>query len=120
MITRMKDSSSRLVIYSTLMTLGVALMLLGPSWLMFLGLALIMLAAFFSSKQRDSGSLMGSLRAFLLYAAGAVVFLVLDLRYGEPFAQKAPPHWYWIALAVVWMWGLASEFRCWRKNRTMT
>ena len=50
-IARMENPSSRLVVYVTLMTLGVVLMLLGISWLMFLGLALIMLGTFTSALQ---------------------------------------------------------------------
>jgi hypothetical protein len=113
----MKNGSTRLVIYSTLMTLGVVLMLLGISWLMFLGLALIMLAAFFSSKQQDGGR---RLAGFLLYAGGAVAFLVWDLRDGDAFVQKSPPVWFWTALAVAWTWGIVSEFHWWRKNRSVT
>jgi hypothetical protein len=43
----MENSSTRLLIYVMLMTLGVVLMLVGISWLMFLGLALVMLSTFF-------------------------------------------------------------------------
>jgi len=47
----MEIHSTKLVIYSTLVALGVILMLLGISWLMFLGIALIMLSAHFSSRK---------------------------------------------------------------------
>jgi hypothetical protein len=108
----MDNSKTRLLIYSMLMTLGVILILLGISWLMFLGAALIVLAAFFSSKQKaGSRRLMG----FLLYAAGAVVFLFWDMHDGYAFAQKKPPIWAWVLIIGAGLGGIISEFWRWRK-----
>jgi hypothetical protein len=108
----MEDSSTRLVISTTLMTLGIVLMLLGISWLVFLGLALIMLSGLFPSQKADSRGLV----AFMIYAAGALMFLILDLHDGDAFVQETQPLWFRIAMVGTWFWSVISEFRRWRKK----
>jgi hypothetical protein len=111
----MENPTTRLIVYSTLMTLGVVLMLLGISWLMFLGLALVMLAEFLSSRRRG-------LRGFLLWAAAAIAILLRDLHNGNAFVQGPKPLLLGIVLGGVWLWAVASEFQRWRtggKSRTV-
>ena len=105
----------RLVVYATLMTLGVILMLLGISWLMFLGLALIMLATYsFSQKQAS-----GRVGTFLFLSAAAVFVLISDLHDGDAFVQKTRPLWFWIVLAGAWLFGIISEFRRYQKSKSL-
>jgi hypothetical protein len=103
----MENPTTRLIVYSTLMTLGVVLMLVGISWLMFLGLALVMLAELLSTGRRG-------LRGFLVYAAVAIAILLRDMHDGVAFAQSPKPLWFWIALGCAWLWAIASEFQRWR------
>jgi hypothetical protein len=103
----MENPTTRLIVYSTLMTLGIVLMLLGIFWLMFLGLALVMLAEFLSSRNRG-------LRGFLVCAAAAIAILLRDMHNGTAFVQGPNSFLFWIALGGVWLWAVASEFQRWR------
>jgi hypothetical protein len=116
---RMEKSSTRLVIYSTLWILGVALMLLGITWLMFLGLTLIMLAESFSHRYRARDR---TFRVVTVCIFGAITvrFLIRDLHRGVAFVLNAQPLWFWIALLGVWLWAVLSEFHQWRKSRVST
>jgi hypothetical protein len=107
----MENSGTRLVVYVTLMTLGVVLMVLSIGWLMFLGLALITLAEFLVFQKTTR-----SLRAFLTCAVGAVVILILDSRDGDAFVQGSRPIWFYVLLVGVGIWGIISAFQKWRKR----
>jgi hypothetical protein len=113
----MEHSGTKLVIHSTLWALGVVLMLLGITWLMFLGLSLIMLASFFSSQRRTGGR---GLAAFLICAAAAAAILFRDLHAGVAFAQEARPWWFWILILGAGLGGILSEFRRWQADRRLT
>ena len=104
----MENSGTKLVIHSTLWAVAVVLMLLGITWLMFLGLSLIMLASFFSSRRRTGGR---GLAAFLIAAVAAAAVLFRDLHAGVAFAQEAQPWWFWILIIGVGLWAILSEFR---------
>lgn len=116
-IKRMEHSGIKLMIHSTLWALGVVLMLLGITWLMFLGLGLIMLASLFSSERRTGRR---RLVAFLFYAVAAAAILFRDLHAGVAFAQEALPWWFWIVIIGVGLWGILSELGRWRKSRGLT
>jgi hypothetical protein len=113
----MEHSSIKLMIHSTLWAVGVVLMLLGITWLMFLGLGLIMLASLFSSERRTGRR---RLVAFLFYAVAAAAILFRDLNAGVAFAQEALPWWFWIVIIGVGLWGILSELGRWRKSRGLT
>ena len=104
----MSRSTINLVIYSVLVTLGIVLMALGVTWLMFLGVALGLLASFFSF-QYPAG--IRRFFGFLLYSIFAVVILVLDSQAGDAFAHRWQPAWWWIVLAAIWLYCIISEFR---------
>ena len=113
----MSRSTINLMIYSVLVTLGVMLMALGVTWLMFLGVALTLLASFFSTQYP------GGIRrffGFLLYSIFAIVILILDSQAGDAFAHQWQPGWWWIVLAVIWLWCIISEFRGRRRSQTLT
>jgi hypothetical protein len=114
---RMKNPDTRLMIYSTLMTVGVALMLIGITWLMFFGIALVVLAAYFSS-QRWTGS--RHVVAFIVCAAVTVIEFVRQLDHKDVFAKQNVPLWLWITLGVIWLWAVLGEFYKWRKTRSTT
>jgi hypothetical protein len=110
----MEHSGIKLMIHSTLWALGVVLMLLGITWLMFLGLGLIMLASFFSSQRRPGGR---RLAVFLMYALAAVAILFRDLHAGVAFTQEALPWWFGIVILGVGLWAVLSELSRWRRSR---
>jgi len=112
----MTISSTRLVIYSALFTIGIALMLLGITSLAFVGIALIVLAAFFSPQQRAGSR---PLRGFIVCAVIAAVVLIRHLHRGDAFAQESLPLWFWVVLGVIWLWAILGEFQRWRKNRSV-
>jgi hypothetical protein len=94
-------------------------MLIGPAWLMFLGIALVALSEFVSqrksSDQRKYGfGLLGRFAAYILLS------LFLDFRAGEAFTQKPNPFWFWIFIGVIWFWGVVSEVGRWRRSRILT
>ena len=115
-IERMVNSSTRLVVYSGLMTLAVGLMLLGIVWLMLLGVAFALLACCFSLQRRPGAR---PLIAFVVCLALAVVSLTRHLSYGDAFARESLPFWHWITLPVIWLWAIVGEFRAWRKGRAL-
>ncbi len=112
----LKERSTKLVIYSALVALGVILMLLGVSWLTFLGLALMMLAPHFSSRKVGGAAL----AAFLFPAACAVAFLFVEMHRGAAFTTTPRPLWFWILVVGAGMWAITGQFWRWRKDRTLT
>jgi hypothetical protein len=113
----MEHSIIKLVICSTLMTLGFLVMLLCPMWLMVLGAALIALADFFSSRHstRRRHPII-----YLVVAAVAVTTSIRYLRRGDGFTLETRPSWLWVVFAVIWLAAILSEFRSWRRSRTLT
>jgi len=110
----MNNPRTRLVTFATLLTVGIALMLLHISWLSCVGLGLIVLASRFSSRVKSRADW---ILALFLYGTGAAVFLAggwLDrsILHGSP-----PRKWYVILLVAAWLLGLASECSRWRKGR---
>jgi hypothetical protein len=112
----MEIPSTKLVIYSALTALGVILMLVGISWLTFLGLALMMLAAHFASHKVGGAGL----AAFVLCAASAILFLFSDMHRGTAFAPKPQPLWFWIVVIGAGGLGILDQFRRWRRGRSLT
>ena len=111
----MKNPSNRLLVYSALMTLGVILMLIGISWLMFFGLALNVLATYSFPQKRARGGI----RLFLFLSGAAVFLLISDLHDGDSFVQKTRPLWFWVVLAGAWLFGIISEFRRYQKSKSL-
>ena len=110
-ISHMENSSCRFVVYLLLMTLGCVLMLLGISWLMFLGLALIQLGPFVVTQKPG----ISNLASFLMFAVSAVVFFILDLIHGDAFVQNARPLWFWVTVVAAWICAIITGFLKWRK-----
>lgn len=111
-ITRMEKSSTRLVVYITLITLSCVLMSLGIFWLGYLGLALLMLAGFAASQKPDSSFLVG----FLVFSVIAVGSLIWDLHESVAFVQKTRPLWFFIGIGFVWILSVIIEFWRWHKR----
>ena len=110
----MSRSTINLVIYSVLVTLGIVLMALGVTWLMFLGVALALLASFFSTQDPPG---IRRFFGFLLYSIFAIVILLRDSHAGDTFAHQWQPSWWWIVLAAIWLYCIISEFRGRREAR---
>jgi hypothetical protein len=113
--TRMEIHNTKLVIYSTLVALGVILMLLGISWLLFLGMALMMLSAHFSSRKVGGAGL----AAFLVCAASAVTFLFVDMHRGAVMTTQPRPLWLWIIVIGSGVWAILDQLWIWRKCRSL-
>lgn len=85
---------------------------------MFFGLALIFFAAFLEAQRSRQRRLLFA--AFLLQAAGAVMFFILELHRGGAFARKALPLWFWILIVGTWLGCTIAEFLRWRKSKSAT
>ena len=112
----MEHSCTRLVIFSTLITLGVILVLLGFSWLTCLEITLTLLATFFSSRRRADGS---TLALFVLFAAGAVVSLLSEMGEGEAPSKRLEPLWFCTGVTAGGLWVIVMEARSWWKQRAL-
>ena len=116
-IARMDKTNTRLALFSTLLTLGIILMSFGIFWLMCFGVALCMLASYFSSRPRLFG--LPRLTKFAIWVAVAVVLFVCDWHDGGAFAHSTPPLWFWLLLFGAWAWNIIDEFYRWRKIRRL-
>jgi len=114
----MKNPSTRLLICSTLFTLGVVLMLLGIFWLMLLGLALMALAALLPLQHQPAGGWM--LAGFLIFVVNAITSLFLGLHHGDAFIQEARPFWFWVLMGGTWLLVVIGELQQWRRSRRST
>jgi hypothetical protein len=103
--------------FSALLTFGIVLMSFGIFWLMCFGVALCMLAAYFSSRSQSRAHRLGM---FAVWVVAGVVFLVWDWHDGVTFVHRTPPLWFWILLAGAWLWNVVDEFYRWRKSRRLT
>jgi hypothetical protein len=112
----MKSSGTRFAILCLLVTIGTGLMLIGITWLLFLGVALILLA---SSSFTQQHQIAGYRQMdFIFPGICAFVFLLLALIDGDAFVQQPRPRWFWILMSAVWFLAIAREFRRWSKNRS--
>jgi hypothetical protein len=116
-IAHMKNSNTRLALFSILLTLGIILMSFGIFWLMCFGVALCMLAAHFSSRQQMVG--LPRLAKFAMWVAAAIVFLVWDWHDGVTFIHRTPPFWFWLLLFGAWVCNIIDEFYRRRKSQSM-
>jgi hypothetical protein len=112
----MKNSKTRLTLFSALLTLGIMLMSFGNFWLMCFGGCVCMLAAHFSSRPQSS---LHRLTKFAIWGAIAVQFLTQDWHGGVTSVHRTPPMWFWLLLFAAWLWNLADAFFRWQKNRDL-
>jgi len=117
--TRMETPSTRLVVYTTLMTLGLVIALLDIASLMLLGWALVMVAKAASSQNPNGRMRDTYLTMAVLSAASWVVFVFSDLHDGVAFVQRSDPSWFRGALVGAWLLVIVVEFRRWQKNRSL-
>jgi hypothetical protein len=106
-------STKQFIAYSTLLTAGVIFMLIGISWLVFIGIAVALLSAFFSSQWPASS------RIFLplfISLGGAVMDFIWNMRDGHIFARTPPPLWFLALLIGALLCGVISEYGAWRKG----
>jgi len=109
------NSSARLfAVYATLFSFGAVLMMVGISWITFLGLALVLLSLFFSSA-RSSGS--RNLLPLVICLAGSIFQLVCSIRTGDILARTPPKMWYVFLICGVWICCLLSEYLQWPRSR---
>ena len=98
-----------LAVYLTILTVGVLLMLSSVLWLIFLGLGLVILANFFSSRRPTTER---TVTALFICFIGAIWFL---LRSKNIFERTSFEFWYSIPLVAAWLWSAISEYFHWRK-----
>lgn len=104
----MNNSDMRFALTLSLLTAGLGLMLVGMSWLTFLGLALVVFSDSYMSRRQPKPM------ALWVCLAG----VVLGLMRGSRAFSRTPPEWWDATVLVgVWLWGVFSEFRRWREER---
>ena len=98
-------------IYALLMTVGVVLILINISWLTFLGLGVVLLSSFYSSRWPASSR---ALWPFVVCLLGAILQLSQDVYRGDIFNRKPVPMWLFIILTAMWLFGISMEYfsRC--------
>ena len=114
----MKNPNTRLIIYSTLVTVGAVLMLLGISSLLLFGMLLIVLASYFSSQKRWTGARHGP--GFIFLAAAVAADFIFRWHRGNFFERESTPLWFWVVLIVGSLWTILAQFHEWRKKRSAT
>jgi hypothetical protein len=95
-------SDTRLALTLSLLTAGVGLMLVGMTWLSFLGVALVVLSDSCASGRRPNSA------ALWVCLAAVVWILMRDGR--SAFSRSTPEWWYIAGLVGVWCWGMIRAF----------
>ena len=104
----MKMADKRMAPSLGLLTAGVGLMLVGLSWLTFLGLALVILSESHAYDRKLNST------ALWICFAGAV----LGLIQGSHSFSRTPPAWWYVAMLVgIWIFGSFRQLGRWRANR---
>ena len=110
----MNNPTTRFVACSTLLTVGLVLILLGLQWLRFLGYAMAFSASFFSAYR------VGSRKTFavvLLFLAFAVWSFQRNYQDGTICAHKPIDAWLIAVVIVAWIMELTFEGLKWRALR---
>jgi len=86
------------------------MMFVGMSWVLFLGLAFVILSDSIASRRPLQFAVL------LVCLAGAV----LGLLRGSRAFSRAPVEW-WVAilLSAVWLWGVVDRIRKWQADRRL-
>lgn len=110
----MKTTSIKLAIYLISLTLGMALILSGISWLGLFGAAIVLSAILFASHlsfRRPASAWFAYIGLFVSLLGGVKQFAE-SLRHG-PLFMRVPPHWTFDAFIVaVWLSAVMGE--CWQ------
>ena len=109
----MNNSSTRLVVYSALLTAGVVCMLVGFRWLFFLGFALALLSNLFSSRLVSHWKPVVASVVCLAYAAWV---FVESYREQTAFSKEPPGVLFAVLFVGAWLLGMALE---WRARRVL-
>ena len=109
---RMQNPRTKLAMFVILLTVGIALNLVGINWLTCLGIALIILSGeFSSSRSKVSVSVLALLLAVLAFASWD--------SWNVSHNVRTPRHWRsWAVLTAIWLLGLSWECWFWRRNRS--
>jgi hypothetical protein len=116
-IERMNISTKRFLVHSTLLTAGVALIILHASSLSAYGLGLFLISHSYSGYRKGKLPSIWWLVA-LTVLCGA--FFVWDLARGVAFSRQPIPSWLEILFAAVWAFDITVEFRGWLSKRRFT
>jgi hypothetical protein len=103
----MKNSNTRLVAYSALVTAGVGCMLVGLRWLFFLGLGLVFFSSWFSSYRVSRWKPIFGLVGCLAYAAW---ILVQSFQDGTVLARQPLGIMFSVLFIAAWVLVLALEW----------
>jgi hypothetical protein len=120
----MKNHNVRFAAYLTSSTVGVALILVGVTWLFFIGLSLIILSGCFSYRgwtgsSRRRFSTDPPLVGFsMLFLCGVCRFME-GLRSGDVLVREPMGIWWLAALLAIWLWGISAEYRHWWSERRL-
>jgi hypothetical protein len=116
-IERMNISTKRFVIHSTLLTVGVALIIFHASILSSYGLGLFLLSYTYSGYRKGKLPSIWWLVALTVLCGG---FFTWDLVRGVAFSRQPIPGWFEILFAAVWAFDITIEFRGWLTKRRLT
>jgi hypothetical protein len=113
----MKNSTKRFAFHSTLLTAGVAFIVLGVPVLSAYGLGLFLLSFGYSGYRKSK---IPSLWGLLVLTALCGICFVWYLARRDAFINSPVPIWLAIGFAAIWAFDLIFEFRRWRINRRLT
>jgi hypothetical protein len=104
----MNISTKRFLVHSTLLTVGVALIIFHASSLEAYGLGLFLLSFSYSGYRKSNVPSIWWLVALTILC---VIFFVWDLVRGDAFVRRPIPSWLEILFAAVWAFDIMVEFR---------
>ena len=108
----MKTTTTKLATYLVCVTVGMALIVSGISWLSLFGCAIVLSALFFSRRlsiRRPFTRWLGYIGLFASFFGGISQFIQTE-RYGH-ILLRVPPHWSFVVfIAAVWLSLIVAEF----------
>jgi hypothetical protein len=113
----MSIATKRFVVHSTLLTVGVALIIFHASILSSYGLGLFLLSYFYSGYRKDEPPGIWWLVALTVLCGG---FFTWDLARGVAITRRPIPGGLEILFAAIWAFDIAIEFRGWLIKRRLT
>jgi hypothetical protein len=113
----MSISTKRFMIHSTLLTVGVALIIFHAAILSAYGLGLFLLAYTYSGYRKGELPSIWWLVTLTVLCGG---FFTWDLVRGVAVVRQPIPGWLELLLAAVWAFDITIEFRGWLGKRRLT
>ncbi len=116
----MNIHTKRFVIHSTLLTVGVALIIFHTSILSAYGLGLFLLSSGYSGYRKGQLPNIWAIWGLVALTVLCGAFFIRDLVRGVAFARQPIPGWFEILFAAFWALDITIEFRGWLTKRRLT